>query len=229
MSMEELIRRKIKDENNANARGLAVIISNDHMNGISKTTHLLGAIKDAEVMEETFKHLNFAVITIKNATKKEIKALITRVASYLHYPKTYNCFAITFSGHGSGKPMILSAHDEEVHLNIDIFQPLDSDTLMGIPKLIFIDACRVESYEDHPLSVPDNFLVAYSTRYGQMATESEESGTWMQTLAAELKTSSKSVQSVIVDVNKAVANSQQGAQQGPQLINTTVDICLAIG
>ena len=218
--MAELIRQTVRA--NGDARGLAVIISNDYMNGISNQRRLYGAIKDAEAIRKTFEHLNFAVIVRSNATKVETRSLIIGVADYEHYPKKYDCFAVVFAGHGSGKPMILSSDDEEVDLNEELLQPLDSQPLRGIPKLIFIDACRIQGDEDRPLSVPDDFLVAYSTRYGHESTENEEGGIWMQKLAAELKTSSKSVPSIVTDVNKAVRSASQGAQ----LLNTNVDIHL---
>ena len=225
--MEELVRQKIA--NNVDARGLAVIIINDYMNS---------AVKDAMAIKETFKHLNFAVITRINATKAEIKALIASVASYLHYPKTYNCFAVVLSGHGNGNSMILSAHDEKVHLNKDIFQLLDSATLKGIPKLILIDACRVEGDEDdlllvdegHSLSLPKDFLIGYSPRYGHMSTEGS---LWMQILAAKLKTMANSVQTVLKYVNREVHQSGAAVHQlGAEVIDSTSDniiLYLAIG
>ena len=218
--MDKLITHTIK--HNGEARGLAVIITNDYMNGISNQRRLYGAIKDAEAIRKTFEHLNFAIIDRRNATKVEMKSLIIAVAEYEHYPKKYDCFAVVFAGHGSGKPMILSSDDEEVDLNEELITPLDSEPLRGIPKLIFIDACRIkiEGDTDNPLIVKDDFLVAYSTRYGEVANEDKAGGIWMQKLAAELRSSHKSVPCIIAEVNKAVRSSNQGAQ----LINTTVSI-----
>ena len=220
--MNELVKETVKD--NDAARGLVIIISNDYMNGVSNQRRLYGAIKDADVIRETFKYLNFAIIDRRNATKVETQSLIIAVANYEHYPKKYDCFAVVFAGHGSGKPMILSSDDKEVDLNEELLKPLDSEPLHNIPKLIFIDACRshVEGDKDNPLIVKDDFLVAYSTRYGEAANEDRAGGIWMQKLAAELKSSPKSVPAIITDVNKAVRSAKQGAQ----LINTTVDIQL---
>ena len=219
--MAELIRQTVRA--NGDARGLAVIITNDYMNGISNQRRLYGAIKDAEAMRETFKSLNFAIIDRRNATKVEMKSLIIAVADYDYYPQKYDCFAIVFAGHGSGKPMILSSDDEEVDLNEELITPLDSEPLCGIPKLIFIDACRINVDDtDNPLIVKDDFLVAYSTRYGEAANEDKAGGIWMQKLAAELRSSQKSVPCIIAEVNKAVRSAKQGAQ----LINTTVSIVL---
>ena len=219
----ELVANTVKHNNKA--RGLAVIISNDYMDQRSQKSFLYGAIEDAEAMSNTLKYLNFAVIDRRNDTEKETKKIIKEVASYPEYPSSYDCFIVVFSGHGTGKPSIMSCDDKEVDIKEHIIDPLDSTALKNHPKLIFIDACQASGHTDHSYELPADFLIAYSTRYGYKSFENEGGGIWMQRLAVELKTCSSSVVNAIAKVNNDV-KAEVGANQIAIYRNTTVNINL---
>lgn len=219
---------------------MAVIMHNEYKNAQPSYTPLPGTANDAEAMERAFKHLQFATIRLRNGTKKQIENIISEVVSYTRYPEHYNCFAFVFSGHGGPSKTIVSSDEQLVDYEKAIIEPLDpskSIFIAGIPKLVFIDACRggkkfftkggntsikVEKIE---VSVPDNVFVAYSTMEGYMSYEEKGRGSiWMQRLAKEIMTSKKSIGDILVDVNKTM--KKEGLQQ-PQYWNSTVGIILS--
>lgn len=219
---DELVREAV--EGNTKARGLILIISNDYLE--TPEIALVGARKDARSIESTFEspNINFVTITRVNSTKKETIALIDAVTSFRSYrsdinANIYDCFAFFFSGHGNGKHAILASDKKEIDINEDVFKKFESEQLLGCKKLIFIDACRTVTGNPEQLKVPgDDFLLAYSTRYGCKAFANNKGSYWTQELAKQLK-ENKSLLSVITAVNKEV-------EQGAQFINSTVDITL---
>ena len=222
--MEDLVQVEVTQ--NPDARGIAVILCNDYIGVInSKKDPLYGSKKDASEMESTFKHIKFAVIRMDNATRDTVLGLIKGLASY-KFPDFYKSIVFIFSGHGNGKPAIISNDDMELDLNKDIINPLgNSETLEGKNKIAFITACRVKGVNDKPLDVQDKFLVAFSTSYGTHSVNVcvDNGCPWMQKLAKEIKMSSLPIDEVLRKVNKEV---KEITGQNSQFINTSVGINL---
>lgn len=233
--MDDLLKDTV--EKNGNARGLAIIFCNNYENA-KNFEKLRGTIKDGRAMKETFHHLGFATIILENATKDMMCGIIKALATYMNYPRGYNCYAVVFSGHGSNNKTIISGDGEMVNFEEALIWPLENAPLIrSSPKIVLIDACR-GSRELHAkgyppeaaplrfdLSLWGNILVAYSTMEGFKSYEdSELGGIWMQKLAAELKTSRKSVSDIVADVNKMMKDRYS---QEPQIWNTTVNIVLS--
>ena len=213
---------EITVKKNPNARGIAVIICNDYINGISKKMPLHGSRVDAEAMESTFKHIRLATIRKDNAMRDLTVGLIQKVATY-EFPECYKFIVVVFAGHANGKPAIVSGDDKNVYLNENVISPLDSDTLEGKRKLIFIGGCRDRERDDKPLRVPSKVVVAFSTGYGQWSADSNDGCAWLKPLAEEIKVSSKTIGEILGKVNEDVKTI---TSQNAQVIGSSTDFCL---
>ena len=218
--MEDSVEEKVKWK--AKARGFALILCNDYFLD-KKRKSLYGASEDARKMESTFNDIDFAVIRKDNATRDVVVSLIRKVTSY-KFPDNYESIVVIFSGHGNGKPAIITSDDKELNLNTEIIEPLGvSETLEGKYKMAFISACRNKGPEDKPLDVQDKVLVAFSTRYGTGAAEDDNGCPWMQRLADEIKISPLTIEKVLMKVSPEV---KKVTGQDPQYVNTSVNYCL---
>lgn len=234
VKMDELLKDTVLKH--VDARGLAVIICNNYESTTFEDLH--GTFEDGTAMEETFRHLGFATIILRNATRDQMCGIVKALATYKPYPKGYNCYAVVFSGHGRKDKTIVSSEGEMVNFEEAIIQPLhpgNSPFIRNSPKIVLIDACRgtreLRARGDPPeaaarfdLSIPSNILVAYSTMEGFKSYETNSGGIWMQELAAELRTSQKSVGDTVADVNKRMRDQRLSE---PQIWNTTVNIVLS--
>ena len=218
--MKEMI--KITVDKNLDARGIAVIICNDYVNGISKKSPLHGSRVDAEAMESTFKHINFATIRKDNAMRDITVGLIQEVAAY-EFPENYKFVVVVFAGHANGKPAIISGDDKNVYLNENVINPLDSNTLEGKRKLIFIGGCRLKQKDDKPLRVPSKVVVAFSTGYDQWSADSDDGCAWLKPLAEKIKDSSETIGEILGKVNEDVKTI---TSQNAQVIGSSTDFCL---
>jgi hypothetical protein len=207
------------------AKGIAVIIYNTY-NGNLK---LKGTVKDGDAMYKTFEALDFAPIRLPDAGRDEIYGIIEALCSYPNFPERYTCFAVTFSGHGK-EDVIIGNDGNDVDLEKAFLRPLnelEATLIAGVPKLIFIDACRGKhSGTVHATGPtcqpPNNVLLAYSTKQGNVAYEMKTGSCWMQLLAKELRVSHEPVNVVLTNVNKMVDNKWQE----PAILNNVVDIIL---
>ena len=211
---------KVEVDLNPDAGGIAIILCNNYIGVNSKKGPLYGSKKDASEMDSTFEHIKFARIKIENATRDNIISLIQAVAQY-KFPDSYKSVVVIFSGHGNGKPAIISSDDLDIDLNEEIIKPLE--TLEGKNKIALIAACQDKREEAKPLIVYDKGLVGFSTRYGTQAADADNGCPWMQRLAKEIKKMSLSIDKILIKVNKEV---KEITGQDPQYKNTTVDICL---
>ncbi len=128
-----------------NAKGFALIISNDYKNSRCGLQQLLGAQKDSTEMEATFKYLKFAVHCIQNASGEELVSVLESVARHI-YPSSYRRIAVVFSGHGT-PGYVYSGEGDQLELNAIFQQFSASQHLANIPKMFFIDVVgRKETY-----------------------------------------------------------------------------------
>ena len=222
--IESTIKEMIKTavDNTECARGIAVIVCNDYINGISKKAPVHGSRVDAEAMESTFKHINFAIIRKDNPMRDLTVGLIQEVATY-KFPESYKFVVVVFAGHANGKPAIISGDDKNVYLNENVIEPLDSDNLEGKRKLIFIGGCRDAKENDKPLKIPSKVVVAFSTGYGHWSADSSIGCVWLQELAEQIKVSSKTIGEILGAVNEYVKDI---TSQNAQVIGSSTNFCL---
>ena len=218
--MEDLVEKKVKWK--AEARGFALILCNDYLL-VDKRKSLYGALEDARKMESTFNDINFAIIRKDNATRDVVISLIRKVTSY-KFPDNYESIVVIFSGHGNGKPAIISSDDKELNLNTEIIEPLGvSETLEKKNKMVFISACRDKRTDDEPLDVQNKVLVAFPTKYGTGAAEDDNGCPWMQRLADEIRISPLTIEQVLIKISQEV---KEVSGQDSQYLNTSVNYCL---
>ena len=202
-------------------RGIAVIIGNTYKQkdvqpakGCKRLLPLNGPIKDTEVMKEAFDYLRFLTIVKHDLPHDKTKGLLELLAQH-RYPKSCKRFVFTFSGHG-GDGFICCEDGKTMNINeiIAKFSPTsDNNSLAGVPRLFFFDACRGELIDQGVVArggegewrskIPStgDVLVAYATTVGYKAYEQFGGGLWTSILAKKLVTSLNSIYDILTEVN----------------------------
>ncbi|XP_078611311.1 caspase-3-like [Branchiostoma floridae x Branchiostoma japonicum] len=121
-------------------RGLAVIINNINFSKGGHTTRT-GAEKDTERLRELFEGLKFTVRCYKDMTFMAMMTTLQHVGEEDH--SNFDCFVCCVMSHGSqGK--VYSSDDFSIELSqlLKPFNAKECPTLLGKPKLFFIQACQ---------------------------------------------------------------------------------------
>ena len=134
------------------ARGLAIVITNDHTTLQSqgdKLTPILGTKKDGENMSQAFQKIGFAVHWEVNINLCKFQQLMCEAKHFTGYSKlkNYKCIAFVFSGHGKSGDYIYMQDRQLVCIGKDIIEPFLPENCSGMgkfPKLFLFDACRGE-------------------------------------------------------------------------------------
>ncbi|KAG4077802.1 hypothetical protein HA402_011231 [Bradysia odoriphaga] len=194
-------------------RGLAIILN--HFKFDSKKYRNVqrnGTEKDCERLEKTFRELDFEVNIYNDLKREEITRILQKVADMDH--QNSDCIVVVVLSHGeTGR---IEARDGNYPVD-DIWEPfLNSQSLIGKPKLFFIQACRgdwtdpgvtvmsknsflttgdmVDSLGHHKpqyFQIPSmaDLLVMYSTYEGYYAWRNKDRGScFIQALCDELDT-----------------------------------------
>ncbi|XP_055874622.1 caspase-3-like [Biomphalaria glabrata] len=136
---------------NFKKRGIFVIINNRHFDEDLGQPAREGSDVDAERLEERFQDLGFEVRRYDDATATKMITLLQEVASLDHSDS--DCFGCAILSYG--KEGVVYARDGDVSLDL-LVQPFKADkcpTLIGKPKLFFIQACEIRRqnlYLDKP-------------------------------------------------------------------------------
>ena len=121
----------------SNPRGHCLIISNKNFENISEVRK--GTQYDSENLEETFKWLGFTVKTKNDCKADEIKQLMEEYSTMNH--ESFDCFVCCILSHGSSKGISgtdgMYVSTEEIQRSFK-----ECKTLIGKPKVFFIQACR---------------------------------------------------------------------------------------
>ncbi len=158
MSTQSVTATIIKQ--NVDARGLAIIVTNDYQQRISQNnlSSLSGTIIDGKNMKESFLKLRFAVQWEHNINQQRFMELIHEASNFpdFHRCKNYQCIVFVFSGHGDLGDIVYLQDGSEVSIGEGIikpFLPKTSPHIGQFQKLFFFDACRGKQ-ESKPVSVP---------------------------------------------------------------------------
>ncbi len=207
--------------------GFALIISNDYSNTpeVWELPTLTGTEVDAKLMDGTFKALNFDTLPVHNLGRGRLMKVVRETAGR-NYPRSCKAIAVVFAGHGNSSNCLCMQDGSTVAIReiVEEFLPSKAPMIGSIPKLFFIDACRGDATtqsvtvprgggevfqrggnEVATLQVPDqgNFLLAHSTMPNYRAYELKgKGGIWMTSLARKLRTSRKSVEDILSEVNQ---------------------------
>jgi len=188
-----------KYEMNKFPHGIAVIINNHEFYSTSPDTDPLsdrpGSNADEEHLRSTWEYLGYDVCVFRNLTAVNITEQLEQIAQQNH--RNYDSFVCCILTHGYSTG-IYGADGKPVEIG-DIanpFKPANCPTLVGKPKLFFIQACRggkedsgfalekdgkLENAEElfcHSLPNEADFLYGYATPPGNVSWRSQRYGTW---------------------------------------------------
>ncbi|XP_046584776.1 LOW QUALITY PROTEIN: uncharacterized protein DDB_G0283697-like [Haliotis rubra] len=186
---------------NYKRRGLFLIINNKNFHPNTGQQTREGTDVDAERLEERFQDLGFEVKRYDDVTRSRISTLMYDAAAYDH--SNADCFGCAILSHGlEGR---VYATDGYISLEL-LVMPFKGDrcpSLVGKPKLFFLQACRGTKMDygvhvsDSSLSSKDedeidaansvsirkipieaDFLFAYSTVPGYYSWRNNQDGSW---------------------------------------------------
>ncbi|XP_076871096.1 caspase-8-like isoform X2 [Brachyhypopomus gauderio] len=204
-------------------RGLCVIINNEHF--ANPRNNRPGSRKDAVALEEVFGILDFKVEMHNDLSAQRMKELMLEYSKQQHHGHCWVCCVLS---HGISEGVL--GCDGYLCPTEDIFSPFNGEncpSLLGKPKVFFIQACRgpktqkkcllenddlTSDTESYSIPKDSDFLFAMSTVDGYKAFRSPEEGSWfIQSLCRHLKEGSKwgdDILTVLTRVNDEVSRSE---------------------
>uniref|UniRef100_A0A182N2R0 Uncharacterized protein n=1 Tax=Anopheles dirus TaxID=7168 RepID=A0A182N2R0_9DIPT len=210
-------------------RGVAVIINQVHFNGKPKRD---GSEKDRDSIGSVLHKLGFDVRVFDDPKRKEVFAALRAVADEDHTQN--DCLVVVVMTHGKEKTLYAADNAYEVDKLWEPFVGSACPTLVGKPKLFFIQACRGEKFDQgvkrakvlsdtvdassssEPLHyvIPTmaDLLVMYSTYDGHYSWRNPINGSWfIQALSSELESNAhrKELLQMLTTVSRVVAFQYQ--------------------
>lgn len=176
-------------------RGICLILDNENFSPHGITRNLpkrVGSNVDSEGLEKLFGKLGFDVYVRQDLTIAGIKETLKQISHLDHSDNDcFVCFVLTHGDHGN-----LYAHDGRYAIE-HLFNSFLADrcvTLVGKPKLFFIQACQgnrldrgvlvrgLDALDSNPqyFKIPTyaDFMIAYSTLPGFYSFRNTEKGSW---------------------------------------------------
>uniref|UniRef100_A0A336K6K2 CSON015591 protein n=1 Tax=Culicoides sonorensis TaxID=179676 RepID=A0A336K6K2_CULSO len=229
-SIENYIRDNKYYDMTHKKRGIALVINHFQFKSMSSRN---GTYKDLERVQNSLKKLDFEVI-VKNELKySEVKKTIEEVSQMDH--SNNDCFVCVIMTHGDKDT--LWAYDKKYPVE-HLYEPFYGDqcqSLIGKPKLFFIQACRgqkvaepvqvrsltmdyidssAESEKAITYSIPSmaDLLVMYSTYEGHYSFRNPDTGSFfIQSLCTELDLNGKidDLLTILTAVSRRVAYEYQ--------------------
>jgi hypothetical protein len=188
-------------------RGLALIINNKHFHPKCGMNTRVGTDVDAANLQQTFGYLGFLTAVLHDQGTDEMLSNLREMAHHDH--KNYDCMVVCILTHGvQGKLYGSNGDMIEVQTLISLFNGKNAPSLVGKPKLFFLQACRGDDFDygkeesDGPpmqdpviqkaigigedetdarmsaLPVEADMLLAYATVPGYVSWRNCERGSW---------------------------------------------------
>ncbi|XP_035017452.1 caspase-3 isoform X1 [Hippoglossus stenolepis] len=200
--------------------GTCVIINNKNFHSSTKMSYRNGTDVDAAFAMKTFSELGYKLRVANDQTVRQMKHLLTSVSDEDH------------SSSASFVCVLLSHGDEGVIYGTDGCERLENLTrnfkgdrcksLVGKPKLFFIQACRGSALDDGAMIETDSvdeqtseripveadFLYAYSTAPGYYSWRNTSNGSWFMQSLCEMLVHYKGeleLMQIMTRVNRKVA------------------------
>ncbi|OCT71262.1 hypothetical protein XELAEV_18034239mg [Xenopus laevis] len=222
--------------NNGNV-GRCIIINNKIFDKITGMGARNGTDIDARELLRCFKGLGFDVNVYNNKSCEEMENLLRTVAQQDH--KDSACFACIFLSHGEEGLIYGTDGAMPIKVLTTLFRGDNCRSLVGKPKLFFIQACRGHEFDDgleadsgsvndsletdanprHKIPVEADFLYAYSTVPGYYSWRNPGMGSWfVQALCSVLNEYGKEleVMQILTRVNFLVATQFESYSDDPQ-------------
>lgn len=182
------------------SRGTCVIFNNQVFHSHTNLPKRWGSDKDEKSLSDQFGNLGFRVDVQRDLTHRELRAKLKQLGEQ-NYSKD-DCFVCCILTHGDDG--VLYASDGKFSVDC-VFTPFLGNacpTLLGKPKLFFIQACRGTQLDKGvrvaydtadsrlgagPTMTDPDFLVVYSTVAGFYSWRNGQQGSWfIQALCAVL-------------------------------------------
>lgn len=179
-------------------RGYCLIFDIETFHPSRKLPRRFGSELDSTGLHNLFRSMSFEVMDFKNLTAREIRDQLVHYAKKVDHTNN-DCFAVCILSHGEHGQIWGSDTKFPVEMLFNYFLGEHCPSLVGKPKLFFIQACQGERL-DHGVSVIGNdsidsttayfkipshadFLIAYSTLPGFYSWRNTQDGSWfMQAL-----------------------------------------------
>lgn len=176
---------------NHKQRGYCIIFDIEHFHPSRRLPKRVGSQVDATGLYNLFRHMSFDVVVFKDLSAKEIRYQLDYYSKLDHSDN--DCFACCILTHGEHGQLWGSDTKFPVELLFNYFLGENCSTLVGKPKMFFVQACQGERL-DHGISVygvdsldsaahfkiPNHadFLIAYSTLPGFYSWRNTQEGSW---------------------------------------------------
>ncbi|XP_068146439.1 caspase-7-like isoform X2 [Drosophila tropicalis] len=197
----------------------------NHVKFDDRNEERTGSDKDVEKLTKTFNKFNCNVEEIRNATLETVHITVSRLE--MENFEEHSALVIVVLSHGGQNETIL-AKDGVYSLHKDIIQPiLKNRTLLGKPKIFFVQACRGQNvgYRMDTTFSPNDVFIGYSTFEGYVAWLHSENGSlFIQTLCEVLEKDGET-KDINVIMNKVIDTVKdqriiQNVQQVPSVTKT---------
>ncbi|XP_017278585.1 caspase-3 [Kryptolebias marmoratus] len=202
--------------------GTCLIINNKNFNKTTGMNCRHGTDADAGSVMKTFKGLGYATSVFNDQTVDEMKSLMNRVAREDHSKSA--SFVCVLLSHGEEGVIYGTDGYEKIDTLIKPFKEYSCRSLVGKPKLFFIQACRGSLLDDgvmietdavqdetvQKIPVEADFLYAYSTAPGFYSWRNTSNGSWfIQSLCAMLERfkGELDLMQILTRVNNMVASN----------------------
>ncbi|XP_028272340.1 caspase-3-like [Parambassis ranga] len=209
--------------------GSCLIINNKNFHRSTGMGSRNGTDVDAAAVVKTFSGLGYKVRVANDQTVRQMKELMLSVSQEDHRKSaSFVCVLLSHGDEG-----VIFGTDGMEHFET-LTQPFKGDhckSLVGKPKLFFIQACRgtaldggtIETDSDkesvsEKIPVEADFLYAYSTAPGYYSWRNTSNGSWfIQSLCETLKDHSKKLElmQIMTRVNHKVARCFESSSSTP--------------
>ncbi|KAF7253514.1 Caspase-7 [Varanus komodoensis] len=217
--------------------GKCIIINNKNFERKTGMGIRNGTDKDAGDLQKCFQNIGFDVAVYNDLSCDDMKETLLRAALENH--SNAACFACILLSHGE-EGMIYGTDNFMAIKELTAFFRGDRcQSLVGKPKLFFIQACQGSELDDgiqtdsgssgdtlemdanpnYKIPVEADFLYAYSTVPGYYSWRNPEKGSWfVQSLCSVLKESGKELEilQILTRVNYKVARNYESQSTDPR-------------
>nr|QZX63197.1 caspase 3 [Halisarca dujardinii] len=226
-------------------RGPAIIINNEHFD---KMPSRPGTERDGKALLHLFTHFGFATTTYSDLSASQMKAVLEGVAKRNHTHT--QCLVVAILSHGEEEGLLHGTDDVLIDIKelADLFTGHKCSTLVGKPKLFFIQACRGKMF-DTPATgyeltdglksmitpegskkkrelLPEqaDFVLSFSTVEGYVSWRNSVYGSWYVKSLVEVFmefAGKEHLLDMLTEVGRRVAEnqSQSGFKQIPALVS----------
>ncbi|XP_023197286.1 caspase-7 isoform X1 [Xiphophorus maculatus] len=217
--------------------GKCIIINNKNFDENTGMNVRNGTDRDAGELFKCFRSLGFEVVVYNDQTCEKMEHLLTQASEEDHSDSS--CFACILLSHGEEGMIYGTDAAMPIKTITSLFRGDRCKSLVGKPKLFFIQACRGSEFDEgvqtdsgppndtletdanprHKIPVEADFLFAYSTVPGYYSWRNPGRGSWfVQALCSVLSEFGKQLEimQILTRVNYMVATHFESWSEDPR-------------